>query len=177
MKDNLKKPKHFLQDGTTASCGHVTYTILAIIKFHSVSEANYTAYACNRDKCKNNCHLLIQQVCHDGSTQHLLRRHVFYTRQVKHWVWQRYLLRARPLCCSQSTRGGHRHHSLLFQSRLVTVLEVLPNQSDHPSPWRRSELLIKLGPSTITTILRTKRCDGLAPLTDGFILVPITFPT
>lgn len=176
MKDHLKKPKCFLQEGTTASCGHVIYTVLAV-KFHCVSEANYIAFTCNHDKCKNHCPLLVQQVCHDGSTHHLFRRHVFCSRQVKHRVWQRYLLRARPLCCSQSMQGWHRHYSLLLQSRLGAEFEVLPNQSEHPSPWRTTELLKNPGPSMITTILRTRRWYGLAPLTDGCILLPITFPT
>lgn len=101
---------------------------------------------------------------------------VFCTRQVKYRLLQRYLLRARPLCCSPSMQRWHRPYSLLLQSRLVAVFEVLPNQSDHLSPWRRTELLKNPGPSTITTMLRTKRCYGLAPLTDGCILVPITFP-
>lgn len=116
---------------------------------------------------QNHCHMLIQQVCHDGS---LFRRHMFCTRQVKQCD--------RGICSGQgqSMPGWHRHYSLLLQSRLVAVFEVLPNQSDHPSPWR-TEPLIKPGPSTITTILRTKRCYDLAPQTDGRILVPITFAT
>lgn len=115
-------------------------------------------------------HLLIQQVCHDGSTHHLFRRHVFCTRQVKYRLWQRYLLRARPLCCSPSMQGWHRHYSLLLQSRLVAVFEVLPNQSDHPSPWRRTELL--KNPRTIYDYNYIKNQEMLGPSSRNRWLCP-----
>lgn len=73
----------------------------------------------------------MQQVCHDGSTHHLFRRHGFAQGRSS-TESDRSISSGQGHCAASPCKVGL--DIIPCCSRAGAVFEVLPNQSDHPSP-------------------------------------------